>query len=98
MDTRHQFSSLDIKQAKHEFAQMMIRYFGEIWSPKSDARYKGKEWICRSMVSLDGGLWRLCQEAKHADAERVFGMVEPVDSGYALRIVIFYTKKEGLIV
>ena len=86
----HHFTKSEIRQAEHEFTQMMKKHFGEIWTPKSDGEYEGKSWDCRSMVSLDAGLWRLVQEAKHTGTERVFGKIEVKDSGYLLRFKIFY--------
>jgi len=88
----HTFSRSEIKQAEHEFAEMIKKYFGEVWSPKSDGQYVGKSWDCRSMIAVDAGLWRLCQAAKHAGAVRAFGRIETKDVGSMLRFTIFFEK------
>ena len=90
MTPAHQFTKSEIRQAQHEFTVMMKKYFGDIWTPKTSAEYKGKSWDCRSMVSLDAGLWRLCQATIHTGAQRVFGKIEVKDSGHMLRFIIFY--------
>lgn len=87
---RHQFSKLEIKQAEHEFAEYIKRYFGEIWKIKSDGEYKGVYWDCLSMLSLDAGLWRLLHQALMRGATRAAGRIEVRDTGYLLRFILFY--------
>jgi len=101
-DISHTFTKSEVREAEHIFKQMLIKYFGEIWSPKSDGQYVGKFWDCRSMIAVDAGLWRLCQAAKHAGAVRAFGRIETKDVGSMLRFTIFFEKlkeeKSALIV
>lgn len=91
----HYFSRAEIKQAEHDFAEAIKRYFGEVWRIKSDGEYKGVTWDCTHPVSVLGGVWRLCQAAKHKGAERAAGKLELRDSGHLLRFIIFYEAKHG---
>ncbi len=92
------FTRKDRNLAEHLFRQAIIKRFGEIWTPKSDGQYIGCSWDCRSMLAIDGGLWRLVEAAIHKGALRAFGKIELRDSGTMLTFVIFWEKlnKEGL--
>lgn len=92
----HTFTKLEVKQAKHELATYIKRYFGEIWRIPSDGEYVGKSWDCTSMLILDAGLWRLMQAGIHAGAKRAAGTVVPVNSDTALRITILYNPKDRM--
>lgn len=95
----HTFTKSEIAQAQHEFIEHIKRNFGEIWTPKSDGKYKGKSWDCRSMITLDAGLWRLCREAVHTGSLRAFGKIEVREANTVLRMIIFYQPiNEDLIV
>lgn len=95
--TSHKFSRLEIYQATHEFEQMIKKHFGEIWKIKSSGEYKGKSWDCRSMITLDAGLWRLLQEARHAGATRVCGNIEIHDTGHMIRFIVLFDKEKETI-
>lgn len=86
----HKFSKSEIRQAEHEFAEMLKKYFGEITKPLSDGAWRGKSWECRSMVSLDAGLWRLCQQVVHTGSKKIFGKIEVRDTGHMIRFIVFY--------
>lgn len=95
----HTFTKSEIAQARHEFIEHIKRNFGEVWTPKSDGQYKGKSWDCRSMITLDAGLWRLCREAVHTGSIRAFGKIEVREANTVLRMIIFYQPiNEDLIV
>lgn len=92
----HKFSRLEIKQAEHEFAEMIKKHFGKVWSIPSDGEYVGCEGICRSMIMLDNNLWQLCQYAVHKGALRAAGRIQVIDSGHALKLtILFKPKKDG---
>lgn len=86
----HVFTRSEIKQAEHAFADMIKRYFGEVWKIKSDGEYVGSAWDCRSMIALDPGLWRLLQAVKHKGATRAAGRLETREAGTILRFIVFY--------
>jgi len=96
----HTFSRSEVREAQHIFIETMKKYFGELWTPKSESEYRGKSWDCRSMIAIDPGLWRLCQMVKHTGSQRVFGKIEVKDAGSMLRFIIFYmpNKESSLII
>lgn len=93
MDTSHKFTRSEIKQAEHEFAEMIENYFHEVWRIKSDGEYIGCWWDCRSMVSLDAGLWRLLQTVIHKGGTRAAGHIEVREAGHVLRFIVYYNPK-----
>lgn len=84
------FTKSQLNECEHVFKQQMLRYFGEIWNPKSDAEYKGKAWDCKSMLSMDLGVWYLLQQVKHTGSLRCFGKIEVRDAGETVRFIAFY--------
>ncbi len=87
----HTFTRSEIRQAEHEFAVMIKKHFGEVWRIKSDGEYKGVTWECRSMITLDAGLWRLCRAAIHRGAIRAAGRIDVKDAGDMLLFTIYYS-------
>lgn len=92
MYLNHRFTRSEIRQAEHDFNEAIRKYFGGIWQIKSDGKYIGKAWDCRSMIAIYGGLWRLCQAARHDGAVRAAGRIEVKDTGSVLRFIIFYDR------
>lgn len=105
----HQFTKSQIKECEELFSGLLVRYFGELWEPKSDAEYRGKVWDCRlapdpesksgalshlQRLYIDSGLWQLVQAAKHTGANRVFGKLELRDGGYLLRFLVFFNDND----
>lgn len=94
VEVLHTFTRSELNLAVDLFQKEIIKFFGELWSPPEDAEYVGKEWICKSPIAFDGGIWRLVQAAKHAGAIRVFGKIEKRELGTILRFLIFYEQKK----
>ncbi len=88
------FSRSDIRRAEHEFAENIRKYFGEVWRIKSDGEYLGVDWWCRHPVAFYGGLWRLCQVAKHKGAIRAAGRMEVREANTVIRFILLYNRKE----
>jgi hypothetical protein len=86
----YKFTRLDVKQAEHEFAAMIKRFFGEVWRIPTDGEYKGLDGRIRSMVPLDNALWYLCQGVIHKGALRCAGRIELEDCGTTMRLVVLY--------
>lgn len=87
------FSKSQIAEAKYLFEQAILKYFGEIWNPPSDGEYVGCSWEARSLIPIDGGLWRLAMAVKHKGGTRVFGKIDTKDAGDTLVFILFYNKK-----
>lgn len=86
----HVFSRKEVIEAEHDFAERIKKSFGSVWSPKSDGQYVGVAWDCRHPVAVIGGLWRLCESAKHRGAVRAFGKIETREARTLLRFILFY--------
>lgn len=86
----HTFSRSDMNLAVNVFEQAILKRFGEIHRPLSDAEWKGKAWDARSVLSFDPGTWRLVEAAIHAGAIRAFGKIEKREAGTVLRFILFY--------
>lgn len=97
--TRHYWTKKEIKEAEHDFAENIKKYFGEVWRIKSDGEYRGKSWDCTHPIQIVAGLWRLCQAVVHTGSPRAAGRIELREHGTVLRFIIFYEpeKKGGLI-
>jgi hypothetical protein len=87
------FTRSDVKRAEHEMAEMILKTFGEIWTPAEDAMYHGCDIYLKTMIPLDNALWELCQRAKHKGALRAFGKIEIRDVGETMRLAIFYKQE-----
>lgn len=99
--TGHTFTKSEIRLAVHLLEEAIKKYFGEVWSIKSDGEYKGVTWECRSPIAFDAGIWRLCQAARHRDATRAAGRIDVKDGGDMLLFTILYNplkEKQELIV
>lgn len=89
------FTRSDIHKAEHYFAQAIKKYFGEVWRIKSDGNYKGISWDCASPLTLDMGIWTLCQSAIHKDAKRAAGRIETHQQNTILKFIILYESTLG---
>lgn len=92
--TEHKWSRSEIRYAEHLFANAIKKYFGEVWRIKSDGEYRGCSWDCTSPLTLDMGIWNLCQGAIHKGAYRAAGRIETHKVGTVLRFIIFFNPKE----
>jgi len=91
----HKFTRRDIKLAEKLFSDAIKKYFGEIWRIKSDGEYQGYSIECRSMVSLDPCIWRLCNSARVQGAFRAAGRIETKDVGTCLVFILFTNPKNA---
>lgn len=94
----HKFTRKEIREAEHDFAENIKRYFGSVWRIPWNGEYIGVSWDCHSPLSTYGGLWRLCQEAIHKGARRAAGRIEVREAGEVLRFILFYSPKDGDII
>lgn len=89
------FSRSDVNLAENVLQQAILKRFGEIYKPLSDAEWKGKSWEARSVLAFDTGCWYLVEKAKHAGAIRAFGKIERREAGTLLRFIIFYEEERA---
>jgi hypothetical protein len=93
----HTFSRSEIKKARHDFAEIIKKHFGEVWNISITANYKGCSWDCRNIDDINGGLWALIQRVKHKGAVRAAGKIETKDVGTCLVFTIFYEAADVVV-
>lgn len=91
----HVFSRSDVNLAVNILEQAILKRFGEIHKPLSDAEWKGKSWEARSVIAFDPGCWNLVEQVKHTGAMRAFGKIEKREAGTVLRFIVFYEEAKN---